>query len=153
MSEQENLNVVRDAYSAYRDRDFDALRNGLAEDVKWFAIGPPDTIPTAGMRHGRDQVEEYFATLEGAEAVESLEPREFIAEDDKVVAIGDLQRPVRSTGSVINSPWIHVFTLKKGKITEFRSFYDTAAAIAALENKQPRPASRVEPHPLRRSFL
>jgi uncharacterized protein len=153
MSEHENLNVVRDAYSAYRDRDFDALRKGLAEDVKWFAIGPPEMIPTAGVRSGRDQVEEYFATLEGAEEVDSLEPREFIAEGNKVVAIGDLQRRVRSTGSVINSPWIHVFTLREGKIAEFRSFYDTAAAIAAMENRQPRPARGVRTETLRRSFL
>jgi ketosteroid isomerase-like protein len=153
MSEHDNLNVVRDAYLAYRDRNPDALRNCLAEDVKWFAIGPPDLIPTAGTRYGRHQVERYFATLEDAEEVRSLEPQEFIAEGDKVVAIGNLQRHVTSTGSVINSPWIHVFTLQKGKITEFRSFYDTAAAIAALENKQPRPASRVRSETLRRSFL
>jgi ketosteroid isomerase-like protein len=153
MSEHENVNVVRDTYSAYRDRDFEALRNGLTEDVKWFAIGPPEIIPTAGTRYGREQVEEYFATLEGAEEVDSLEPREFLAEGDKVVAIGDLQRHVRSTGSVIHSAWVHVFTLRQGKIAEFRSFYDTAAAIAAMENKPAPSASVVKTETLRRSFL
>lgn len=153
MSEHDNLNVVKDTYLAYRDRDIPALLNCLADDVKWFSIGPPDMIPTAGTRYGRRQVEQYFATLKNAEEVESLEPKEFITEDDKVVAIGDLQRHVGSTGSLINSPWIHVFTLEKGKITEFRSFYDTAAAIEALENKQPRQAGRVRSETLRRSFL
>ena len=152
MSEHDNLNVVRDAYSAYRERDFAALRNGLAEDVKWYAIGSPTLIPTAGTRYGRDQVEEYFATLEGAEEVRSLEPREFIAEGDKVVAIGDLQRRVKATGNIINSPWIHVFTLHQGKIAEFRSFYDTAVAIAALD-KQRSPVGRMSSTTLRRSFL
>ena len=152
MSEHDNLSVVRDAYSAYRDRDFAALRNGLAKDVKWFAIGSPNLIPTAGTRYGPDQVEEYFATLQDAEEVRTLEPQEFIAEGDKVVAIGDLQRRVKATGSVISSPWIHVFTLHQGKIAEFRSFYDTAVAIAALD-KRPSPVGRGGSTALRRSFL
>ena len=67
MSELDNLKVVRDVYLAYRDRNFDALRNCLAEDVKWFAIGPPDVIPTAGTRYGRDQVEQdQDGTMDGS---------------------------------------------------------------------------------------
>jgi ketosteroid isomerase-like protein len=132
MSELDNLKVVRDVYMAYRDRNFDALRNCLAEDVKWFAIGPPDAIPTAGTRYGRDQVEQYFVTLDDIEAIQSFEPQEFIVEGDKVVAMGNLKRRVDSTGSVLQSPWVHVYSLRNGKISDFRSFYDTAAAVTAL---------------------
>ena len=132
MSGPDNLNVVKDAYLAYRERNFDALRNCLAEDVKWFAIGPPDLIPTAGTRYGRNQVERYFATLDRAEDIKSFEPQEFIAEGDKVVAIGELERFAVSTGSLLRSPWVHVFTWRNGRIIEFRSFYDTAAAVTAL---------------------
>ena len=142
MSEYDNLSVVKDTYLAYRQHNFPALRECLASDVRWFAIGPPDAIPSAGVRYGPDQVEQYFATLEDVEGVSSFEPREFIAERDKVVAIGDLDRKVKSTGSTINSPWIHVFTLRRGKIAEFQSFYDTAAAINALELTRARAASR-----------
>ena len=140
MSDNDNLNVVKDAYQAYRDRNFRALRNCLTDDVKWFAIGPPDEIPTAGTRYGRDQVEQYFVTLERTEEVNGFEPREFIAQGDNVVAIGELQRRVKKTGSLISSPWIHVFTLRKGKISEFRSFYDTAAAVTALGTNEWRSA-------------
>jgi len=153
MSEHDNLNIVKETYAAYRKRNIPALLNCLADDVKWFSIGPPDIIPTAGTRHGRDQVEQYFVALDGMEEADDFEPREFIVEGDKVVAIGDLRRYVPSTASLINSPWIHVFTLNEGKITEFRSFYDTAAAIAALEGTTIRAASTVRSQPLRRSFL
>ena len=140
MSELDNLNVVRDAYLAYRERNFDALRDCLAKDVRWFAIGPPDLIPTAGTRYGHDQVEQYFATLDGREDIQSFEPEEFVIEGDKVVAIGDLERRVDSTGSLLQSPWVHVFTFRNGKISDFRSFYDTAAAIEALMGRQSRSA-------------
>jgi ketosteroid isomerase-like protein len=132
MSELDNLNVVRDAYLAYRDRNFDALRNCLAKDVRWFALGPPDLIPTAGTRYGHEQVEQYFVTLDVIENVQSFEPEEFIVEGDKVVAMGHLQRHVDSTGSLLQSPWVHIFTLSNEKISDFRSFYDTAAAVTAL---------------------
>jgi ketosteroid isomerase-like protein len=132
MSEHDNLNVVKDAYLAFRNRNFDALRNCLAEDVKWFAIGPPDLIPTAGTRYGHDQVEQYFANLDDMENIQSFEPAEYILEGNKVVAIGDLVRRVNSTGSLLKSPWVHVFTVRRGKISDFRSFYDTAAAVTAV---------------------
>lgn len=143
MNELDNLKVVRDVYLAYRDRNFDALRNCLAEDVKWFAIGPPDVIPTAGTRYGRDQVEQYFVTLDDIEGIESFEAKEFILEGDKVVAMGDLERRVDSKGRVLQSPWVHVYTVRNGKITDFRSFYDTAAAVTALASGHSR-SGRVE---------
>jgi ketosteroid isomerase-like protein len=133
MSELDNLSIVRTAYSAYRERNFGALRNCLANEVKWFAIGPPHLIPTAGTRYGPDQVEQYFVILDDWEEIQSFEPVEFVVEGDKVVAMGNLERRVSSKGSLRESPWIHVFTLRNGKIREFRSFYDTAAAVTALD--------------------
>lgn len=152
MREYNNLNIVKDTYVAYRDRDLPGLLNCLADDVRWFAIGPPDLIPTSGTRHGRDQVEQYFSILEDVEDVEILRPHEFIVDGDKVVAIGNMQRLVRSTGSVIDSPWVHVFTLQNGKIIEFRSFYDTAGAVVALEHTRPQPANRLRSESLRPSI-
>ena len=143
MSEQHNLNVVRDAYLAYRNHNYEALRNCLAEDVKWFAIGPPDLIPTAGTRYGHDQVEQYFATLDGMEDIQSFEPEEFIVEGDKVVVTGDLKRRVDAKGNLLQSPWVHLFTMRNGRISDFRSFYDTAAVVSALAGGVPSRARHI----------
>ena len=51
-----------------------------------------------------------------------------------VVVLGELRSRVRATGRLINSPWVHVFALREGKISEFRSFYDTAAAVSAYSD-------------------
>jgi ketosteroid isomerase-like protein len=132
MSEQDNLKVVKDTYRAYRERNFDILRECLATDVKWSAIGPPYLIPTAGTRFGPDQVEQYFITLEDVEGVQSLEPIEFIVADDKVVVIGELERRSHLTGNLNQSPWVHIFTLRNERISDFRAFYDTGEAVTAL---------------------
>jgi len=131
MNEHYNVGIVQDVYLAFRVRNISELLNCLAEDVKWFSIGPSDIIPIAGERRGRDQVKQYFSTLEATEEFQDFKPQEFIAEGDKVVAIGELESRVKATRSVIKSPWVHVFTLREGKISEFRSFYDTAAAVTA----------------------
>ena len=141
MNEHDNVKIVQDVYLAFRERNISELLNCLAEDVKWFSIGPPEIIPTAGKRRGRDQVRQYFAALEANEEFRGFRPQEFIAEGDKVVAIGELESRVKSTGSLIESPWVHVFTLCQGKISEFRSFYDTAAVVTALAGFQSRPAN------------
>jgi uncharacterized protein len=131
MNDDNNVKTVKDAYLAYQDQNIPALLRFLTDDVRWFEIGPQDLIPTAGTREGRKQVEEFFATLEASEEVQSFKPQHFVAQGDTVVVLGELKSRVRSTGRVINSPWVHVFTLSGGKISEFRSFYDTAAAMTA----------------------
>ena len=131
MNEDINVKSVKDAYMAFQDRNIPALLRCLTDDVQWFEVGPQDVIPTAGLRKGRKQVEEFFTTLEATEDVQSFRPQNFIAQGDMVVVLGELTSRVRSTGSVINSPWVHVFKLSAGKISEFRSFYDSAAAVTA----------------------
>ena len=140
MNEGNNVNTVKDAYQAYKDRNMKALLKCLTDDVQWFEVGPPDLIPTAGTRKGREQVGEFFAVLEASEDVQSFTPQRFVTQGDTVVVLGELKSRVRSTNNLITSPWIHVFTIKDGKISEFRSFYDSAAAVEAYVNVYSRSA-------------
>ena len=144
MHEHENVGVVKDAYRAVSENNFDVLRECLDENVKWFAIGPPHLIPTAGTRYGIEQVEQYFRLLQTTGEVKSLTPLEFIAEEEKVVAIGEQQSNVVSNGRTSKSPWVHVFTIRRGRICEFRAFYDTAGAVSAL-NAAIRTGKRLAP--------
>ena len=141
MNERENVNVVKNAYRAFGEGNLEDLIAVLDESVKWFSIGPPQLIPTAGTRYGPEQVEQYFSLLRQSGELKGWWPLEFIAEGAKVVTIGEWQAELTVSGSLIRSPWVHVFTLRDGKIREFRSFYDTAAAITALE--RPRPAANL----------
>ena len=142
MNEHENVSVVKDAYRAFGEGNLDELLALLDDSVKWFSISPPHLIPTAGTRYGPEQVEQYFSLLRSSDQLKGCWPLEFIAEGDKVVTIGEWLSEVKASGSLIRSPWVHVFTLRDGKICEFRSFYDTAAVISGLESAAPRPSRR-----------
>lgn len=131
---EDNVDVVKDAYRAINENDFDVLLECFDENVKSFAIGSPHLIPTAGTHYGVEALEHYFLLLGGGGQHIGLSPLEFVAEGDKVVVIGEHEFRVARTGSSIRSPWVHVFSVHRGRITEIRAFYDTAAAMYALDS-------------------
>jgi ketosteroid isomerase-like protein len=132
MSEQENVQTVKAAYAAFKRGDIPALLNLLVEDVTWIQPGPAATIATAGERHGRQQVAQYFALVNETFEVEEFEPQEFIAAGDRVVVLGRYRRRVKAMGRADESDWVHVFTVREGKITTHQAYADTAATLAAF---------------------
>lgn len=90
-------------------------------------------VPLAGKRTGRDGVREFFATLARDQEVIEFEPREFVAQGDKVVSLGHYQWRVKDTGRDFASDFAHVFTIRDGKVTGFREYFDSAAVAAAYQ--------------------
>lgn len=127
----ENEKIVREVYAAYLRADLEAVLETCSEDTEWLAFGPADRLPYAGSHRGREQVARYFAILDDKEESKHLVPQEFIAAGDKVIVLGDYKARVNANGRRFQTDFVHVFTLRGGKITNFRDYYDTAAAVAA----------------------
>ena len=127
----ENEKIVREAYAAYLRADLQAVLEICSEDTEWLAFGPPDQLPYAGSHRGREQVTRYFAILDDKEESTHLVPHEFVTTGDKVIVFGSYKARVNATGLRFETDFVHVFTLRGGKITNFRDYYDTAAAVAA----------------------
>ena len=144
MSEQESVQVVRQAYDAFRRGDIQGVLDLVAEDADWYHPGPPDTIPFAGRYRGRDGVAQFFERLGGAEEAELFEPQEFFASGDRVVALGRYRGRVRATGRTDDVEWAHVFTVRNGKIVSHRQYSDTAAAAEAYRGASARPAGATQ---------
>jgi ketosteroid isomerase-like protein len=133
MAEQENVQVVREAYAAFMRADIPALLGLLTEDVAWETPGRPEVIPYAGRRSGRGEVGEFFEILDGAEEFTRFEPGEFIAQGDRVVVLGNYAGRVRASGGPYDLEWVHVFTVRDGRIAAFREYIDTAALTDAYQ--------------------
>jgi ketosteroid isomerase-like protein len=134
MAEQENVKTVQEAYAAFSRGDIPAVLDLLSEDVNWTMPGPADIIPFAGRFEGREGVGRFFSALDGAEAVERFEQDEFIAQGDKVVVLGHYAGRIRANGQPNNIEFVHVFTVRDGKITSYRQYYDTASSVAAYRS-------------------
>ena len=131
MSQPESQRVVQEAYANFKRGDIPGLLNMMAADVDWYLPGSPDVVPFAGRRRGREQVGQFFSKLNELQETEQFEPREFIVQDDKVVALGNYRWRIRSSGRNYESEFAHVFTVRDGKIAKFHEFYDTAVVHEA----------------------
>ena len=131
MSEQDNLQIVKDAYAAFKRGDIPAILNTLSDDVVWFLPGQISLVPVAGERRGREEVGQFFAALDENQEVKEFEPQEFIAQGEKVVVLGQYRWRVKSTGREFSSDWVHVFTVRDGKVAGFKEYYDTDACADA----------------------
>lgn len=134
MAEDLNEQVVRDLYAAYLRADLKAVLDACSEETEWLAFGPPDDLPYAGRHCGREQVARYFAILDDKEESDHLVPEEFVAKGDKVIVFGNYSARINANGRKFETDFVHVFTLRGGKITNFRDFYDTAAVVDAYRS-------------------
>jgi ketosteroid isomerase-like protein len=105
----------------------------MSDDVLWQpALGTAKHVPFSGERKGKASVAEFFRLVAENEEFEQFEPREFVAQDDKVVAIGHYRVVMKPTSKTFESDFVMVFTLQNGKLTKFQEFTDSAGINAAF---------------------
>ena len=136
MSEQEGVKLVQQFYAAFTRGDIDGVVSTLADDVTWVIPGPQDIVPIAGRRQGHEQVVQAIAKFAEMQAAEQFELRGFVAQGDKVIALGHYRFRVKSTGHSYESNFVHAFTIQKGKVSHFEEYLDTHAWAAAYRTAQ-----------------
>jgi uncharacterized protein len=123
------VDVVRAAYNAFGRGDIPAIINLLGENVDWRFIGAKHLAYSG--RFKKSQIAQWFADVAAADDVQAFEPREFIPGGEHVTVLGWERCAAIPSGKVFESGWVHVFTVKHGKITRFWGIYDTEASAAA----------------------
>ncbi len=126
MDIQQNKELVSRGYQAFQSGNIEELLQLFADDIEWMG-NDIDNVPFSRDYHGKQDVAQFFAQLNQAQEAQRFEPREMIAEGDRVVVTGYAKWNVRATGKSYEYPWVHLFTLRDGKVTRFEQFFDTAA--------------------------
>ena len=81
-------------------------------------------------------MQEFFRLVAEHEDFSDFTPREFYAADDKVFVLGNYSLRLKTNGTAIASEWVHVFTLKNGKVARFREHTDTAKFAEGSPGRQ-----------------
>src|SRR3954454_3745926 len=128
MSTQENVQTVKDFFAAIGRGDKEGLLALVAEDIEW--IIPGKDWPLAGTHRGHAGL---AAVLQKAsEEVEtSTEPREFVAQGDRVLVVGFAKGKIKATNKTFEDDWIFAITVRNGKLTNIREYIDTQALARA----------------------
>ncbi|TAL21676.1 MAG: hypothetical protein EPO01_10510 [Aquabacterium sp.] len=122
--------TVQSAYAAFGRGDIPALLALCSPDVRWQFVadrGAPYNATLAG----RFQVGEWFAAVAASDDIHAFEPRRMLAGADHVTVIGHERTTLRATGRTFECPWVHVFTVQDGVITDFWGLIDTQATGGA----------------------
>ncbi len=138
MSTEKNVQTVKDFFAAIGRGDREGLLALVAEDVEW--IIPGDAWPLAGTRRGHaglaDLLETASKTLET-----STEPREYVAQGDRVLVVGFARGKVKATNRTFEDHFVFGITVRDGGLTSIREYVDTQAPARASEmDASPRPS-------------
>ena len=130
MSADEHTRLAQSAYEAFGRGDIASLADMMADDIEWVAPGDPDDDPNAGTFRGKEAVLGWFDGLASTLDFTTFEPREFIAQNDKVVSLVYAEATVRNTGRAFVNHEAHVWTFRDGKVARIQIYLDTAATAA-----------------------
>jgi ketosteroid isomerase-like protein len=132
MSEQDNIAVAQQAYNNFKTGNIQALLALLSDNIEW-QLPEVENVSFTGKRTGRAAVGEFFASVAANQDVLQFEPRDFIAQGDRVVSLGDYEWRVKDTGREFASDFAHVFTIRDGKVVAFKEYFDSAVVAAAYQ--------------------
>ena len=135
-----NIELMRDLYERYAAGEGpECVLERLADDVVWRSVAPPNLLPFAKPRRGRDEVRAYFQALGEDWEMISCKVNELISQRDRVVVLADVCLCHRQTGKLVATLKADVFRLRDGRIVEFCEFFDSAAAVEAASESSEAP--------------
>jgi uncharacterized protein len=128
MSIEKNIQTVKDFFAAIGRGDKEALLALVAEDIEW--IIPGEAWPLAGTYRGHAGLANLLGTA--SKSIEtSTEPREFVAQGDRVLVIGFARGKIKATNKTFEDDWIFAITVRDGRLTSIREYVDTQALARA----------------------
>jgi uncharacterized protein len=126
------IKTIVEVYEAFGRGDVAAILNAVTDDVDWAAEAASAAAPWYGVRHGKNEVAEFFAAFGAAMEVEEFTPVSFAANDTGVHTVVRFRARSRSTGKSAAMNLHHFFTFRDGKIAYYRGTEDTAQTEMVL---------------------
>jgi ketosteroid isomerase-like protein len=129
MSNEENVQVVKNFFAAIGSGDKQALLALVDEGIEW--IIPGEDWPLAGTHRGHAGVAAVLR--KAAEEIEMTFPKppEFVAQGGRVLVIGVATGKIKATTRTFRDDWVFDIIVRNGKLTKIREYIDTQALAKA----------------------
>lgn len=135
MNEKENAALVQQGYRLFSKGDIPGVLKLMSPDVTW-ELPKVDNVPFTGKYQGVEGVGRFFSALAGAMEILKFEPRELIAQGNKVIVLGESRYRVKQQKEEFDTKWVEVLTVENGKINSYQQFGDSAQLERAFRAKQ-----------------
>lgn len=125
------VEVAGDSYEAFARGDIDGVLVDLDPAIRWEQA---QGLPHGGTYNGIDEVRRnIFDPLDRDWWDEfTAQPDEFIDGGEEVVVLGHYRGIAKHSRRALDVPFVHVWSIRNGKVVRFRQFLDTAGWNAAL---------------------
>jgi ketosteroid isomerase-like protein len=129
---QTPIETVRAFYSALGRGDVPGVLALLHDDLEWTEA---ERFPyySGAWRSPQEVLDKLLVPLGRDWEGFSAEARDFIAEGDRVVALGTYAGTFKATGRSMTAAFAHVWTVRDGRIARFDMHTDTAKVLEALK--------------------
>lgn len=135
MADDINRQRVLNFLDAYYGGDTAAAVKCCAEDVLLMVYLPVELFPHLGPQRGRKAITELMAVLDARYSQRRHEVKSIVSDRQRAAAIVDVIYTKRGDGRVIHVPSGNFFELRRGLITEIRSFFDTIDWVSQLTGR------------------
>jgi uncharacterized protein len=115
------LATVQRMFEAFGNGDLDGLLETVHPDSRWTYVGA-NPRPAKGVYVGRDGARKFFENILRNLTITTFHPREFVTENDAVVAIGYEAGTVKATGKPFRNEWAQKYVDRNDLITEMEEY-------------------------------
>ena len=126
---QENVEIVKAFMSLFEAGDRDRWRDYFDPDVIWDTSA--SMMPTAGIYHGYQEVEDFFREWLGSWSDYRIEPREYIDAGGSVVLVFRQSGIGRAGGVRTERDFFAVYDLIDSKVVRYRQYESRREALEA----------------------
>jgi ketosteroid isomerase-like protein len=127
MSEQSNIQLLRDLYAAFGRGDIKTILEHCSEDITWGTDSIATDVPWYRLRSGRDGVADFFATLQRDVEFTNFNPSVYAATGNEVFVFVEIGYRFPKNGRSASIGSMHRFLVDGNSLRSFRAFEDTAA--------------------------
>jgi uncharacterized protein len=138
MNIQENVQIVKDVFAAVSAGEKQRLLALTAEDIEW--IIPGEGWPLAGTHRGHAGLADLLEKASEELETSFPQPPEFVTQGDRVLVVGFSKGKVKATNKTFEDNFVFAITVRNGKLTNIREYFDTQALVRAAQMDASGPA-------------
>lgn len=124
-----NLQTLKGLYAAFAKGDVPAILGAMHDQIEWQE---PESLPYKNQVGPQAVGQNIFGRVLQDVAGFTVTPEEFVDGGDVIVSLGRYRGTGAKTGMALDTPFVHVWRFKDGKLSYFRTYTDTKQWLDAI---------------------